>query len=70
MKPTVGPIRRERLHTTVGIALRATQQTSVHLAGVMEESLLAHKEVAEAIRRHDGPGARLAIERLVRHISH
>jgi DNA-binding GntR family transcriptional regulator len=32
----------------------------------MEESILAHKEVADAIARRDGAGARAAMERLIR----
>jgi DNA-binding FadR family transcriptional regulator len=55
-----------QMNTTVGAALRATQQIGVHLPQVMEESILAHKEVADAIARRDGAGARAAMERLIR----
>lgn len=55
-----------QMNTTVGVALRATQQIGVHLPQVMEESIHAHKKVADAIARRDSPGARAAMERLVR----
>jgi DNA-binding FadR family transcriptional regulator len=55
-----------QMNLTIGSALRATQQISSRLAGIMEESLLLHKEVAEAIRNHDGGAARNAMERIVR----
>jgi GntR family transcriptional regulator, galactonate operon transcriptional repressor len=54
-----------QMNTTVGVALRATQQIGVHLPQVMEESVLAHKEVADAIARRDSAGARAAMERLI-----
>ena len=53
------------MNTTVGVALRATPQIGVHLPQVMEESVLAHKEVAEAIGRRDSTAARAAMQRLV-----
>jgi DNA-binding FadR family transcriptional regulator len=55
-----------QMNTTVGLALRATQQIGVHLPQVMEESVLAHKKVAGAIARRDRAAARAAMERLVR----
>jgi DNA-binding FadR family transcriptional regulator len=55
-----------QMNTTVGAALRATQQIGVHLPQVMEESILAHKEVADAIARRDGAGARAAMQRLIK----
>jgi DNA-binding FadR family transcriptional regulator len=54
-----------QMNTTVGAALRATQQIGVHLPQVMEESVLAHKDVADAIARRDGPAARAAMQRLI-----
>jgi DNA-binding FadR family transcriptional regulator len=54
-----------QMNATVGVALRATQQIGVHLPQVLEESVLAHKEVADAIARRDGPAARAAMERLI-----
>jgi DNA-binding FadR family transcriptional regulator len=54
-----------QMNTTVGVALRATQQIGVHLPQVMQESVLAHKEVADAIARRDAPAARAAMERLI-----
>jgi GntR family galactonate operon transcriptional repressor len=55
-----------QMNTTVGAALRATQQIGVHLPQVMQESVLAHKEVADAIARRDRSGGRAAMERLIR----
>ena len=55
-----------QMNTTVGVALRATQQIGVHLPEVMEESMRAHKEVADAIAKHDRAAARAAMERLVK----
>jgi DNA-binding FadR family transcriptional regulator len=54
-----------QMNATVGAALRATQQIGVHLPQAMQESLVSHKEVAEAIARRDGPAARAAMERLI-----
>jgi DNA-binding FadR family transcriptional regulator len=54
------------MNTTVGVALRATQQIGVHLPQVMEESVLAHKEVADAIARRESAAARAAMERLIK----
>jgi DNA-binding FadR family transcriptional regulator len=54
-----------QMNTTVGVALRATQQIGVHLPQVMEESVLAHKKVANAIARRDSAAARAAMQRLV-----
>src|SRR5262245_36048810 len=54
-----------QMNTTVGVALRATQQIGVHLPQVLEESVLAHKEVADAIARRDRVGARAAVVRLI-----
>jgi len=54
-----------QMNTTVGTALRATQQIGSHLAGIMEESLLSHKEVADAIAKHDSQAARATMERLI-----
>jgi DNA-binding FadR family transcriptional regulator len=54
-----------QMNTTVGVALRATQQIGVHLPQVMKESVLAHKEVADAIARRDSAAARAAMERLI-----
>jgi DNA-binding FadR family transcriptional regulator len=54
-----------QMNTTVGVALRATQQIGVHLPQVMEESVLAHKKVADAIARRDRTAARAAMERLI-----
>jgi DNA-binding FadR family transcriptional regulator len=55
-----------QMNTTVGVALRATQQIGVHLPQVMEESVLAHKEVADAIARRDSAAARAAMEHLIK----
>jgi len=55
-----------QMNTTVGVALRATQQIGVHLPQVMEESVLAHKKVADAIARRDSAAARAAMERLIK----
>ena len=55
-----------QMNATVGVALRATQQIGVHLPQVMEESVLAHKEVADAIARRDSTTARAAMERLIK----
>jgi DNA-binding FadR family transcriptional regulator len=55
-----------QMNATVGAAIRATQQIGVHLPDVMEESVQVHKEVAEAIARHESAGARKAMERLVK----
>jgi len=55
-----------QMNTTVGAALRATQQIGVHLPQVMEESVLAHKKVADAIARRDSAAARAAMERLIK----
>src|SRR5262245_8184100 len=55
-----------QMNSTIRVAIRATQQIAVHLIDVMEESVLAHKEVAQAIARRDSPGARGAMERLVK----
>lgn len=55
-----------QMNTTVGMALRATQQIGVHLPEVMAESLLAHKKVADAIAKRDPAAARTAMERLVK----
>jgi DNA-binding FadR family transcriptional regulator len=55
-----------QMNTTVGVALRATQRIGVHLPEVMQESVRAHKEVADAIAAHDRAGARAAMERLVK----
>jgi DNA-binding FadR family transcriptional regulator len=54
------------MNTTVGLALRATQQIGVHLPQALEESVLAHKEVADAIARRDGAASRAAMERLIK----
>jgi GntR family galactonate operon transcriptional repressor len=54
-----------QMNTTVGVALRATQQIGVHLPQVMGESVLAHKKVADAIARRDSAAARAAMRRLV-----
>jgi DNA-binding FadR family transcriptional regulator len=54
-----------QMNTTVGVALRATQQIGVHLPQVMGESVLAHREVADAIARRDGAAARAAMRRLI-----
>ena len=54
-----------QMNTTVGVALRATQQIGVHLPQVMGESVQAHKEVAEAIARRDSTSARAAMLHLV-----
>ena len=54
-----------QMNTTVGVALRATQQIGVHLPQVMEESVLAHKKVADAIARRDSAAARLAMQQLI-----
>ena len=54
-----------QMNTTVGLAVRATQQIGVHLPQVMQESVLTHKRVADAIARRDSAGARAAMERLV-----
>src|SRR5262245_1231539 len=54
-----------QMNITVGVAIRATQQIGVHLPDVMQESVLVHKEVADAIARRDGRGARDAMTRLV-----
>jgi DNA-binding FadR family transcriptional regulator len=58
-----------QMNTTVGVALRATQQIGVHLPPVLVESVLAHKEVAEAIARRDSAAARTAMERLIKQSS-
>jgi DNA-binding FadR family transcriptional regulator len=59
-----------QMNTTVGVALRATQHdpsgARVHLPQVMEESVLAHKRVADAIARRDSAAARTAMERLIK----
>jgi DNA-binding FadR family transcriptional regulator len=55
-----------QMNVTVGVALRATQQIGVHLPQVMEESVQAHKKVAEAIARCDSAAARAAMERLIK----
>ena len=55
-----------QMNLTVGVAIRATQQIGVHLPDVMQESVLVHKEVADAIARRDGRGARDAMTRLVK----
>jgi DNA-binding FadR family transcriptional regulator len=55
-----------QLNTTVGVALRATQQIGVHLPQVMAESVLAHKKVALAIARRDSAAARAAMTRLIK----
>ena len=55
-----------QMNTTVRVALRATQQIGVHLPEVLQESVQAHKEVAEAIAQRDPAAARAATERLVR----
>jgi DNA-binding FadR family transcriptional regulator len=54
------------MNTTVGVALRATQQIGTHLPQVMEESVRAHKKVADAIARRDPVAARAAMERLIK----
>ena len=54
-----------QMNTTVGVALRATQQIGVLLPQVMGESVLAHKKVADAIARRDSAAARVAMERLI-----
>jgi DNA-binding FadR family transcriptional regulator len=54
-----------QMNTTVGMALRATQQIGVHLPQVMKESVLAHKKVADAIARRDRAAARAAMESLI-----
>jgi DNA-binding FadR family transcriptional regulator len=54
-----------QMNTTVGVALRATQQIGVHLPQVMQESVLAHKEVADAIAGRDSAAARMAMQRLI-----
>lgn len=54
-----------QMNATVGVAIRATQQIGVHLPDVMAESVLVHKEVADAIARHDSQAARSAMLRLV-----
>jgi DNA-binding FadR family transcriptional regulator len=58
-----------QMNTTVGVALRATQQIGVLLPQVMQESVLAHKEVADAIARRDSAAARAAMSRLIRQSS-
>ena len=50
-----------QMNATVGVAIRATQQIGVHLPDVMAESVLVHKEVADAIARHDSPAAHSAM---------
>lgn len=55
-----------QMNTTVGVALRATQQIGVHLPQVMAESVLAHKKVTLAIARRDRAAARAAMERLIK----
>jgi DNA-binding FadR family transcriptional regulator len=55
-----------QMNTTVGVALRATQRIGVQLPDAMDESLLVHKQVAEAIARRDSLKARAAMERLVK----
>jgi DNA-binding FadR family transcriptional regulator len=54
-----------QMNTTVGVALRATQQIGVHLPQVMQESVLAHKMVADAIADRDVVAARTAMEQLI-----
>jgi DNA-binding FadR family transcriptional regulator len=56
----------EQMNAAVGLALRATQQIGVHLPEVIEESVLAHKEVAECIARRDSTAARDAMVRLIK----
>lgn len=53
------------MNATVGEAIRAAQQIGVHLAEGMEESVLLHKAVADAIARRDSRDARAAMERLI-----
>jgi DNA-binding FadR family transcriptional regulator len=55
-----------QMNTTVGVALRAAQQIGSLLPQVMAESVLAHKDVADAIARRDPAGSRAAMERLIR----
>jgi DNA-binding FadR family transcriptional regulator len=55
-----------QMNSTIGMALRAVQQISKHLPDALEESIQAHKEVADTIARRDGPGARAAMERVIR----
>jgi DNA-binding FadR family transcriptional regulator len=55
-----------QMNATIGMALRATQQISMHLPDALEESILAHKEVADAIAGRDGPAARAAMECVIR----
>jgi DNA-binding FadR family transcriptional regulator len=56
----------EQMNATVGLALRATQQIGVLLPEVIEESVLAHKKVAECIALRDSAAAREAMVRLIR----
>lgn len=56
----------EQMNATVGLALRATQQIGVHLPEVIEESVLAHRKVADAIAQRDGAAARDAMVRLIK----
>lgn len=56
-----------QMNATIGAALRASQDIvkSMH-DGSSKAALALHKEVADAIRQHDGPAARSAMERLVK----
>lgn len=56
----------EQMNATVGLALRATQQIGVLLPEVIEESVLAHKRVADAITERKSSAAREAMVRLIR----
>ena len=58
-----------QMNSTLGVALRATQQIGVHLRDVLEESVLAHKKVAHTIAKRDSAAARTAMEQLVRQSS-
>jgi GntR family transcriptional regulator, galactonate operon transcriptional repressor len=55
-----------QMNSTVGVALRATQQIGTLLPDVLDESVLAHKRVAQAIAARDSLGARAAMERLIK----
>ena len=55
-----------QMNSTVGVAIRATQQIGVHLPDVMDESVLVHKKVADAIAMRDSRAARSAMERLIK----
>lgn len=55
----------EQMNATVGMALRANQQIGVHLPEVIEESVLAHKQVAEAIAGKDSAAARDSMVHLI-----